>query len=349
MAIKSNDFHFRRWRGVDTPKYHCVGYEDIRPREFAELGTEGVTWDVKRLAMPRPVFCENISVVIPTWNHASGLMKALKSLEGKVGEVIVVDDGCEDDTQQRLQAVRIGARASLANGLKVIKNASNLGFTAAVNRGIAAANRANHIFILNDDAEVVGNGLRTCLQWSDNCSKNVGLVSMCHTNSMTDREEALHPETAPESADVMRRNIELMDWTGFCAVLIRREVISKIGLLDEKHFPLYSSDKEYCMRAKAAGFITVCALEAEVYHNGSVASFKQRATNPQLFDKRASMRLENPAYMRHLAMIDMQAKQVAKQAATRENMASDMEEAAAAYAAANLQAVEDKHENEAKA
>jgi GT2 family glycosyltransferase len=54
----------------------------------------------------------------------------------------------------------------------------------------------------------------------------------------------------------------------FCAI-IRREVIEKIGLLDERFFIL-GNDDDYCDRVRLSGSMTGVALNCFVYHRHGV-------------------------------------------------------------------------------
>jgi GT2 family glycosyltransferase len=55
------------------------------------------------------------------------------------------------------------------------------------------------------------------------------------------------------------------DWVGFCAVVVRREVIERVGLLDEQYF-MYYEDIDYCMRVRRGGFTIRYCPEARVVH-----------------------------------------------------------------------------------
>lgn len=55
------------------------------------------------------------------------------------------------------------------------------------------------------------------------------------------------------------------EWISFACVLIRREVIEKIGLMDEGYF-MYFEDIDYCRRTQAAGWKIRYWPEARVVH-----------------------------------------------------------------------------------
>jgi glycosyltransferase involved in cell wall biosynthesis len=86
-----------------------------------------------------------VSVVIPTYNRANDLVRAVKSVLGQTrppDEIIVVDDGSTDDT---------GAKIETFDGRVVYIRQENRGPGAARNRGIAAAHGEWIAFLDSDD------------------------------------------------------------------------------------------------------------------------------------------------------------------------------------------------------
>lgn len=89
-----------------------------------------------------------VSVVIPTWNGRELLDMSLPPLQAALaahapgGEIIVVDNGSEDDTRAHL--------AARFPDVRVIALARNEGFAGATNRGAAAAAHATVILLNND-------------------------------------------------------------------------------------------------------------------------------------------------------------------------------------------------------
>ena len=59
---------------------------------------------------------------------------------------------------------------------------------------------------------------------------------------------------------------------GFC-LLIKREVINKVGLLDEQFFPGNFEDDDYCMRRLEAKYKLVLSKDTFIHHFGNI-SFK---------------------------------------------------------------------------
>ena len=90
-----------------------------------------------------------LSVIIPTWNGRELTMAALEHLLGSersiVAEVLVVDDGSDDDT--------VDSVCRRFPGVRLIAHTSNRGFGAAVNTGFSAA-RGQYLAAVNNDVLV---------------------------------------------------------------------------------------------------------------------------------------------------------------------------------------------------
>jgi len=94
-----------------------------------------------------PSFAPAVSIVVPAYNEAVGIEDAVRSLATSAYpdfEVIVVDDGSEDDTGRRVDALALP-------GVRLLRQ-PNRGKAAALNRGIAAA---RHDLIVTVDADTV--------------------------------------------------------------------------------------------------------------------------------------------------------------------------------------------------
>jgi glycosyltransferase involved in cell wall biosynthesis len=131
-----------------------------------------------------------LTFLIPTFNRADLVLRAIRSVlqstrpGAAVFEVIVVDDGSDDGTRERLSAV-INSDQIVYVGL-----ASNRGVAAARNAGIAIA-RGEWIVLLDSDNELLPNAierLQTALEmlppsvgvfWG-NCIERNGRATTSH-------------------------------------------------------------------------------------------------------------------------------------------------------------------------
>ena len=90
-----------------------------------------------------------ISVIIPIFNRANSVAKAIKSVlsqelpQGCSLEVVVVDDGSSDEPEQQL--------ASFGDRIRLVRHATNLGAAAARNTGCETASGEYIAFLDSDD------------------------------------------------------------------------------------------------------------------------------------------------------------------------------------------------------
>lgn len=70
--------------------------------------------------------------------------------------------------------------------------------------------------------------------------------------------------------------LEQKDWVGGTAMMIRREVLEEVGLLDSNIF-MYAEDIEFCMRSRAHHWDVAIQPQATIIHLGSASSNPSRA------------------------------------------------------------------------
>jgi cellulose synthase/poly-beta-1,6-N-acetylglucosamine synthase-like glycosyltransferase/peptidoglycan/xylan/chitin deacetylase (PgdA/CDA1 family) len=113
---------------------------------------------IVRSAAPGDEFLPPVSIVVPAFNEAAGIERAVRSLDASDYpdfEVIVVDDGSDDRTGDIVEALE------LAN-LRVLRQ-PNAGKPAALNRGVAAA-RSDLIVTVDGDTVFEPGTLRELVQ-----------------------------------------------------------------------------------------------------------------------------------------------------------------------------------------
>jgi GT2 family glycosyltransferase len=233
------------------------------------------------------------SIVIPVLEQLSYTKLALEGIEKHTPageyEIVVVDNGSRDGTPSFLAGRR---------DVVTITNASNRGFPAACNQGIAAA-RGAEIVLLNNDVVVTAGwlaGLRRCAG-----APGVGIVGpMTNVVKGPQKDETARYDDLDamhrHAADVARRrrglHVEVERLMGFC-LFVRREVFDVIGGLDERFGIGNYEDDDFSLRARKAGFRLRIAGDVFVHHYGS-RTFAARAEgyddvlerNRRLFDEK---------------------------------------------------------------
>jgi GT2 family glycosyltransferase/Tfp pilus assembly protein PilF len=187
-------------------------------------------------------------------------------------ELILVDNGSTDGTPAYLQEV--ASRPGPVR-VEVIRNATNRGFPAGCNQGLAAA-RGDYLVLLNNDTIVTEGWLEGLVAWAVHDWPQVGLVGAVSNYAPPPQQIAGaydRLEDLPAFAERRRQQfagqaVQVDRLTGFC-LLVRRAVIERVGGLDEGYGLGFFDDDDLCVRARQAGFRLLVALNVFVHHFGS--------------------------------------------------------------------------------
>lgn len=210
-----------------------------------------------------------VSVIIPNWNGADHLPECLDSLAGQRFqdfETVVVDNASSDTSLSILEASTLPVR--------VIRNAANLGFSAAVNAGIRATD-TELIVLLNNDTradpgwlEALVAGMDAHPEASFGASRMLLHAPPHAVDSAGDRYSlwlgAGENIGAGDPAEAHDRPAWVV---GACAgaAIYRRSLFADIGLFDEEFFLIFE-DVDLDLRAQVADHSCLYIPEAIVYH-----------------------------------------------------------------------------------
>jgi GT2 family glycosyltransferase len=220
-------------------------------------------------------FSPLISCIVVNWNRRELLRACLESLAHQdypSFEVIVVDNGSTDGSPHLVQQALAGC------SVRLIRNATNRGFCAANNQGIASA-RGEFIALLNNDAEADPQFLSALLRVFDG-RPDVGMAAakivVWEDPELIDKAgHLIYPDGQNRGRGTGERDhgqfdrVEEVLWPDGCAAMYRKSMLDQIGGFDEDLFA-YGDDAELGLRARIAGWTCLYTPHAVVrHHRGS--------------------------------------------------------------------------------
>ncbi len=235
----------------------------------------------------------NLSVIIVSWNVRERLRTCLASLFRETKdlnwEIFVIDNDSKD-----------GSAEMVLNDfpdVQLIVNKKNLGFAAASNQGIKKA-RGEFILLLNPDTELKENSFAKTVEYMRS-HPEVGILGPRILNFDGSLQPSvrrfptlisqiliilkiphLWPSLAPIkyylAADFDYEKEANVDQVMGACLLFSRNLLNKIGLLDDKFF-IWFEEVDFCQRARNAGFKVRYAPVTSITHWGG-ESFAQEMT-----------------------------------------------------------------------
>jgi len=169
-----------------------------------------------------------VSVVIPTYNRAHLIRRAIESVLNQTYqdfEIIVVDDGSTDNTEKVVRSFE-------DKRIRYIRHERNKGYPKALNTGITVA-RGEYIAFLDDDDEWLPTKLEKQTEKFEKVPDKVGLIYS--GAEVREREKNVIQKTYyPEfKGDVRVRLLLGPMICGSHTALIKKECFAKVGLFNE--------------------------------------------------------------------------------------------------------------------
>ncbi|MBL7036483.1 glycosyltransferase family 2 protein [Candidatus Microgenomates bacterium] len=247
-----------------------------------------------------------VSIIILTTNALKmtkeelGDISVLKS--GNLDlECIVVDNDSSDGTEEALKNYKLPNM-----GYKFIQSGANLGYAGGNNVGIVDALKrgADYVMLLNNDVIVPPDMVTKMVSFMEKNPK-VGIASpkmyfakgyefhkkiltpngvknrykkselgkvIWYAGGILDWDNIYSPHRGVDEVDVGQYDkAEPTDFANGATLLIKREVIGQVGLLDPTFF-LYWEDPDFSMKAKKVGFETYYVPDTCMWHKVSAST-----------------------------------------------------------------------------
>ncbi len=226
------------------------------------------------MVQPTSVSLPRVAIIVLNYRGRDCLIPCLDSLTAlsySERDIIVIDNASGDGSLEMAER--------LFPKLHFVSLRENVGFAGGMNQGIRealtrGADYYDYVWLFNNDAIAEKESL-TCLVKGAQENSQAGLLSplileksglrvwFAAARKNVFRMRAEHTRPLPSLLKQQSYESELL--TG-CALLLTKEVIKKVGLLDERFF-LYYEDADYCMRARQAGLRLLVVPGARVLHS----------------------------------------------------------------------------------
>jgi len=222
-----------------------------------------------------------VGVIILNWNGKEILEKCLDSLKKTDYDnmhVLVVDNASTDGSVDMVK--------KNYPWVEVLELDKNYGFAKGNNEGVRYFMRKygdmKYVVLLNNDIEIIDKKwLKKIVNFAEK-NKNIGIVGC----------KLLYPDGKIQHAGgYMQKSIVLglhylshplnkeywfPEYVCAACMLIKSEIIKKIGLFDEIYSPAYYEDADFCYRVKRLGYRVACYLNTEIIHYEGYSSKKRK-------------------------------------------------------------------------
>jgi len=226
-----------------------------------------------------------VSIVTLNWNGTKVTCEFLESTRNftyKNYEIIVVDNGSVEDPTDKI------LEGNYPN-TKIVKSPVNLGSAGGNNFGMRhSAPHYDFVFQVNNDAEVTPDLIEKCLEPFYN-DQTIGVVCpkiRFHHNPTVIQYAGFTRMNLFTGKTSAVGNLEVdngqHDIPGFthsahgCAMMVKREVIEKVGMMAEKYF-VYYDESDWSARIIKAGYKIYYQAKGLIFHKESMSMGKLSA------------------------------------------------------------------------
>lgn len=214
----------------------------------------------------------------------SDTLDSLRTMTYPDFRLVVVDNGSTDGSQTMVR--------EKYPDVTLIENGENLGVMEGYNTGLRFGLKENApwTILLNNDI-IVDPGLLTEMMKAAMADDRAGILGpkiyffdkpgtfWYAGGSIRFFSGIISHRGIRETDRGQYDRTEETDYVNGCAMLVRRDVVERIGLLDTVFSPMYSEDADYSIRARRAGYRLLYVPSAKLWHK--VSAFTGGGTTPQ--------------------------------------------------------------------
>lgn len=213
-------------------------------------------------------------IITPSWNQSELTVKCLNSIKEHSNNYrVIFIDNC---SHKKEFEIVYNVLKTLPH--KLIRNSKNTGFVQATNQGLQYST-APYVVLMNNDTEAVHNWLEK-LNEAFIKYPEVGL-----SGPLTTARNSWQGKWPKRHGILLLPNSSML---AFFCTMIKREVIEKIGYLDQVFGIGFGDDDDYCYRAKKEGFRLALIQDLVIPHH-------HRSTFKKLYSTQEISRMQQKA------------------------------------------------------
>jgi GT2 family glycosyltransferase len=218
----------------------------------------------------------SVSIIVLNWNGRDDTLDCLDSLsrvDHPHFNVIVVDNGSSDDS--------VAAVRARYPDVMILETGANLGYAGGNDvaiRHCLAERNDEFILLLNNDT-IVDPTFLTALVHAADAQPDAGIFGpkiyfrdrpdvLWYNGARWTGSDFVHVGYGKLDDELVEADRLPPAYITGCALFVRREVLLRVGLLDERFFLLFE-DVDFCYRARRLGFQCAVVDDAIVWHKVS--------------------------------------------------------------------------------
>ncbi len=213
------------------------------------------------------------SIIIPVFNKIEYTKKCLEAIRKNTPaekyEIIVIDNASTDGTNDFLKLQ--------GNGIKLITNTQNMGFTFACNQGAKIAT-GEFVLFLNNDTEPQTGWLESMveLMQSDNMIGITGSKLIYPDGRLQEAGGIVFSDGSgwnygrfDDPFKPQYNYVREVDYVSGASLMIRHPLLKKLNYFDERYSPGYYEDTDLCFGARSLGYkVMYCPFSIVIHHEG---------------------------------------------------------------------------------
>ena len=228
-----------------------------------------------------------VSIIVPNWNGKDDVLECLYSVRKQQYpkdklEIIIIDNGSTDGSQKEIKLVIAKMQKEKWIHLELIENKINLGSSIARNQGIRASyEKSKYVWMLDNDIVAAPNALKELVELGEKY-RGIGILGSVnyyynnpeeinYLGSMLNWKTWLFRDIYEK--ELANSNAYFVDCVATSSLLIKKEIINEIGMLDPEYF-CYFNDVDWCLRVKKSGYKICFLRNSKIWHKVSHSTNK---------------------------------------------------------------------------